>query len=168
MKEFRKRKGATNGSWRTDETYIKIKGKWYYLYRAVDKYGDTVDFLLRAKRDKKAAKAFFKKAIKWNGQPHKINMDKSGTNKAGITAINKEYPEDKRIVIRQEKYINNIIEGDHRFIKKRAITYSGGFRRSDRARQMITSIELVHMISKQQLTNSHSYKSPILTQRLYP
>ncbi|WP_410519507.1 DDE-type integrase/transposase/recombinase [Candidatus Bandiella numerosa] len=60
---FRKRKKPVNGSWRMGETYIKVKGRWVYLYRAVDKYGDTIDFMLRAKRDKRAAKAFFKQAV---------------------------------------------------------------------------------------------------------
>jgi len=75
----RKRKGPVNGSWRMDETYIKLNGKWVYLYRAVDKYGFTVEFLLRAKRDRIAAKAFFRKAFKQHGRPEKITVDKSGS-----------------------------------------------------------------------------------------
>ena len=74
---FRKRKKLVNGSWRMDEIYIRVKGKWVYLYRAVDKYGDTIDSMLRAKRDKRAAKTFFKKAIKSSGQPIKVNIDKT-------------------------------------------------------------------------------------------
>ena len=77
----RQRKKSVNGSWRMDETYIKLKGKWVYLYRAVDSQGDTIDFLLRAKRDAAAAKAFFKKAIKHNGRPAKVTIDKSGAIK---------------------------------------------------------------------------------------
>jgi putative transposase len=77
-KRVRQRKRPANGSWRMDETYIKLNGKWVYLYRAVDKFGDTIDFLLRAKRDAVAAKAFFKKAFKENGRPDKVTIDKSG------------------------------------------------------------------------------------------
>ena len=141
------------------QTYLKIKSKGYYLYRAVDKYGNTVDFLLRAKRDKAAAKAFFKKAIKNNGRPTKVSMDKSGANKAGLNAINEAYADDKKTQIRQIKYLNNWIEGDRRAIKKRALTDGGAFRKIRRARKMITIIELVHMLSKQQLINSNSYNS---------
>ncbi|OAD23187.1 Integrase catalytic region [Candidatus Thiomargarita nelsonii] len=88
-----------------DETYIKIKGQWKYLYRAVDKEGNTIDFLLTAKRDKKAALRFFKKAIGANGLPEKVNMDKSGANKAGLEAYNEA--NDVEIEIRQNKYLNN-------------------------------------------------------------
>ena len=75
-------------SWRMDETYIKIKGVWHYLYRAVDKDGDTIDFMLSKNRDEASAKAFFTKAIGSNGLPEKITIDKSGANKAGINAVN--------------------------------------------------------------------------------
>ena len=75
-------------SWNTDSGYIKVKGTWKYLYRAVDKQGKTVDFLLAAKRDMAAAKRFFDKAIGANGDPDKIAMAKSGANKAAIDAIN--------------------------------------------------------------------------------
>jgi len=80
----RKRKRPTNGSWRMDETYICLNGKWIYLYRAVDKFGDTVDFLLRAHRNGAAAKAFFRKAFKENGVPEKVTVDKSGSNKCTL------------------------------------------------------------------------------------
>ncbi len=69
---FRKKKKPVGKSWRIDETYIKVKGKWCYLYRAVDKENNTIDFLLTEKRDKKAAKRFFDKAINNNGVPAKI------------------------------------------------------------------------------------------------
>lgn len=82
-KRVRQRKRPTNGSCRMDETYIKLNGKWVYLYRAVDSEGNTIDFLLKAKRDVVAAKAFFRKAFKENGKPDKITVDKSGSNKAG-------------------------------------------------------------------------------------
>ena len=87
-KVFRKHKRPVVASWRMDETYIKVKGVWKYLYRAVDKEGQTVDFLLTAKLDKAAALRFFDKAMKANGVPEKVTMDKSGANKAAIDEIN--------------------------------------------------------------------------------
>ena len=121
-KAFRKNKKRVGHRWRMDwsgipETYIKIKGEWKYLYRAVDKQGDTVDFLLTARRDKKAARRFLNKAIGSNGKPSLINIDKSGANTAAIKQYNTD--ENKRITIRQCKYLNNIVEQDHRFIKLR-------------------------------------------------
>ena len=89
-KKFRKYKRPTGSSWRMDETYIRVKGEWKYLYRAVDKQGQTIDSLLTAKRDVKAAKRFLKKAILNNSEPEKINIDKSGANTAGIHSVNKE------------------------------------------------------------------------------
>ncbi len=105
--EFRKQKKTVGSSWRMDETYIKIKGIWYYLYRAVDKEGNTIDFLLTKKRDTKAAKRFLVKAIRHNGIPEKITIDGSAANKAAI----EEYNSDKgtSIEIRQVKYLNKIV-----------------------------------------------------------
>ena len=92
-----------------DETYIKVKGVGKCLDRAVDKDGNAVDFLLMAKR-------FFDKAMRTNGDPKKVAMDRSGANKAAIDAINvgRGVP----IVVRQVKYLNNIVEQDHRAIKR--------------------------------------------------
>ena len=87
-KVFRKHKHPVSGSWRMDETYIKVKGVWKYLYRAVDREGKTVDFLLTARRDKCAAMRFFEKAMKASGVPEKVTMDKSGANKAAMDEIN--------------------------------------------------------------------------------
>ena len=115
-KVVRKKKSSVGTSWRMDETYIKVKGQWKYFYRAVDKEGQTVDYLLTAKRDKKAAKRFLTKAIKSNGLPEKINIDKSGANTAAINDYNEK--EKTKIKIRQNKYLNNIIEQDHRSIKQ--------------------------------------------------
>ena len=87
-KVFRSHKRAVGSSWRMDETYIKVKGVWKYLHRAVDKDGNTVDYLLTAKRDKAAAKCFFEKAMRLHGSPENVAMDKSGANKAAINGIN--------------------------------------------------------------------------------
>ena len=102
--------------WRLDETYIKVKGQSKYFYGAVDKVGNTIDFLLTAKRDMKAALRFLTKAIDRNKKPGLINIDKSGANTAAI----KQYDQDnnRRIKIRQCKYLNNNIEQDHRRIKR--------------------------------------------------
>src|ERR1700686_399126 len=106
---FRKRKrkrgiGSVGKSWRLDETYIKIRGEDRYWYRAVDKQGNAVDFLLTAKRDRCAARRFFTRAVKNNGLPRIVNIDKSGANKAGIE-VNRENGTD--VTIRQCKYVNN-------------------------------------------------------------
>ena len=146
----RQRKKPVTGSWRMDETYIKLNGKWVYLYRAVDSEGNTVDFLLRAKRDATAAKAFFRKAFKQNGRPDKVTVDKSGSNKAALDACNNNFPEDKKLQIRQLKYLNNIVEQDHRFIKKRTRP-TLGFKNFHSAEQTISGIENIRMIQKGQI-----------------
>ena len=160
--KVRSRRKPVNGSWRMDETYIKLNGKWVYLYRAVDKEGNTIDFLLRAKRDAVAAKAFFKKAIKHNGRPEKVTVDKSGSNKAALDYCNQDLSENEKIQIRQIKYLNNIIEQDHRFIKKRTKP-ALGFKCFHSARETISGIESVRMIQKRQITgqikNQSSFKN---------
>ena len=107
-------------SWRVDETYVKIKGRWTYLYRAVDKEGKTVDFLLRAKRDVAAAEAFFRRAFSSQGRlPHKITLDGyQASHRAAEEALG-EHPEGNQCEIRSSKYLNNLIEQDHRSIKLR-------------------------------------------------
>jgi putative transposase len=93
-----------------DETYVKVRGQWKYLYRAVDKAGNTVDFLFRARRDKAAARRYFEKAISQNGAPETVTMDKSGANLAALQAINTERETPTKV--RQVKYLNNIVEQD--------------------------------------------------------
>ena len=131
-----------------DETYIKVKGEWKYLYRAVDKAGDTVDFLFRAKRDKAAARRYFEKAIAGNGVPQTVTIDKSGANLAGLNAINAD--REGPIKIRQSKYLNNVVEQDHRAIK-RIVRPMLGFKSFRCARIILGGIELVHMIAKGQM-----------------
>jgi len=114
---FRKGKKRPVGkSWRMDETYIQVKGQWKYLYRAVDKAGQTVDFLLTARRDKKAALRFLKKATRQHGLPEKVTIDKSGANTAALEALQEETGQE--IEIRQIKYLNNVVEQDHRAVKR--------------------------------------------------
>ena len=115
----RKKKPAVTTSWHMDEAYIKVKGRDCYLYRAVDKEGKTIDFLLTKKRDAKAAKAFFRKAFRQAGQPEKVCIDKSGSNKSALMSFNaKDEDKASEIVIYQCKYLNNIVEQYHRFVKR--------------------------------------------------
>ncbi len=146
-KVFRKHKHAVGTSWRMDETYIKVNGAWKYLYQGVDKQGQTVDFLLTAKRDAAAARRFFEKAIQHNTVPDKVTMDKSGANQAALEQLNKE--RDIPITIRQVKYLNNIVEQDHRAIK-RITRPMLGFKSFQAARAILAGIELMHMIRKGQ------------------
>jgi putative transposase len=113
---FRLRKHPVGSSWRMDETYIRVSGQWKYLYRAVDTEGQSIDFLLSAKRDAAAARLFLERAIDLHGLPCKITIDKSGANKAAVMAV--DTAEAKPIEQRQIKYLNNLIEQDHRAIKR--------------------------------------------------
>ena len=116
-KQFRRRQRPVGRSWRLDETYVKIKGKWAYLYRAVDKEGHTIDFLLTPNRDCDAAEAFLRKAIRNQLIPEKITIDQSGSNTAAIKRYNRTHK--TGIAIRQCKYLNNIVEQDHRAVKRK-------------------------------------------------
>ena len=151
-KQFRDRKRQVGSSWRMDETYVKVKGAWKYLYRAVDKTGATVDFPLTAKRDGKAALRFLRKAIRHNGTPEKITIDQSGANTAAIESHNAEHETEHNagIELRQIKYLNNIVEQDHRAIK-RLVRPMLGFKSFWSAAVTLAGIELMHMIRKGQL-----------------
>jgi len=118
-KKIRRHLRPTNDSWRVDETYIKVKGEWKYLYRAVDSDEDTIDFMLSTKRDRKAAKRFFKKALvsNHNQMPRIITVDKNASYPIAIDELKNEKKLSKNIEIRQVKYLNNIVEQDHRSSK---------------------------------------------------
>jgi putative transposase len=131
-----------------DETYIKVKGQWYYLYRAVDKHGQTIDFLLTEHRDTEAALRFLKKAICRNGLPETITIDGSEANEAAIKCYNQEHG--TAIVIRQVKYLNNIVEQDHRAVK-RVTRPMLGFKSFEAAQCTLVGVELMYMIKKKQL-----------------
>jgi transposase-like protein len=137
-------------SWRVDETYVKIKGRWTGLYRAIDKHGKTVDFLLRAKRDVAAAKAFFRRAFKNQGRlPHNITLDGYQASHRAAREILDEHHRGKRTKIRSSKYLNNLIEQDHRSIKLRLGPVLG-LKRFRCASITIAGIELMHRIKKGQ------------------
>src|SRR5215510_6994186 len=131
-----------------DETYIKVKGQWRYLYRAVDKHGQTIDFLLTEQRDKEAALRFLKKAIRRNGLPETITIDGSDANEAAIKSYNEEHG--TAIIIRQVKYLNNMVEQDHRGVK-RVTRPMLGFKSFEAAQDTLVGIELMHMIKKKQM-----------------
>jgi putative transposase len=153
----KKNKRAVATSWRMDETYIQVKGQWIYLYRAVDKFGDTVDFMLSEKRDEAAATAFFKQAIDNNGFPKKVVMDKSGANYVGLENINFLLMLAgiiSFVEILQIKYLNNLVEQDHRFIKKITKPIMD-FKAFHSAKATIDGIETAHMIRKGQLSDEN-------------
>ena len=145
---FRRRKRPVGRSWRMDETCVKISGQWKYRYRAVDRDGETIVFLLRAKRDHAAARAFFERAIDLHGVPEKITIDKSGANTASIMSMQA----DSGLVIemRRSKYLNNLVEQDPRAVK-RITRPMLGFKTFRCARILLAGIEVMHMIRKGQL-----------------
>ena len=145
---FRRRKRPVGTSWRMDETYIKVCGQWKYLYRAVDRAGDTIDFSLRAHRDVAAARQFFEGAIDLHGVPEKITIDKSACNTAAIQSIRDDSGVD--IELRQSKYLDNIVEQDHQAIKRIARPMLG-LKTFRCARAVIAGIETMHMIKKGRL-----------------
>src|SRR5215217_7722804 len=148
-KRIRPHLRACNGSWRVDETYVKVKGRWTYLYRAVDSRGQTIDFLLSAKRDAAAAKRFFRKAL---GQPHTgnprtITVDKNAAYPAAVSAMKREGELWRFSRLRQVKYLNNIVEQDHRRIK-RLVRPGLGFGSLPTTRRTLVGYEGIAMIER--------------------
>ncbi|MFT7107278.1 MAG: putative transposase [Yoonia sp.] len=147
------RKRPTAVSWRMDETYIKVKGRWTYYYRAVDNKGQTLDFMLSERRDKAATRRFFKRAISTNSVPDRVAIDKSGANLVGLESVNVilKFTGSRSIIkILQVKYLNNIVEQDHRFIK-RITPPMLGFKAFYSADATLAGIETAHTIHKGQL-----------------
>ena len=138
---LRRRKRPVGTSWRLDETFIKVAGQWKYLYRAVDKTGDTVDFLLTAKRDKGAAQRYLERAINLHGLPEKNTIEKSGANTAAIHSVNENGCLD--IGLRQSKCLNNIVEQDHRAVK-RVTAAMLGFKSFWSAQKLIAARDHAH------------------------
>ena len=141
----------TNKSWRVDESYVRVKGRWCYLYRAIDSTGATIDFLLSALRDAAAAKRLFRKALsdRSHPQPRVINTDQAPIYGSAIPDIKKEGTLRRRCRHRPVQYLNNILEQDHRAIKRR-VKAKQNFREFRAARRTIAGYEAIHMIRKGQ------------------
>lgn len=151
-KRIRRHLKPTNDSWKVDETYIQIKGEWKYLYRAVDSAGNTLDFMLSAKRDGKAAARFFRKVLKATHviQPRVINVDKNAAYPVAIEGLKSEQTLAAQTELRQVKYLNNVIEQDHSHIK-RIVKPMLGFKSFHSARRTLRGIEAMNMIRQGQI-----------------
>jgi putative transposase len=164
LERFNRRKRAVIGRWHIDETYIKVRGRWMYLYRAIDSNGDTVEFWFSERRNLVAAKRFLRKAFKRHGRPEQIVIDGSQTNREAILSCDAtSHLQDrsgcklKPIRIRQSQYLNNCIEQDHRAVKRR-VRPMLGFKSMASAWAILGGIEMVHMMHKGQAKyarNSH-------------
>jgi transposase, IS6 family len=153
-KRIRPELRMSNGSWRVDEAYVKVKGRWVYLYRAVDSRGQTIDFLLSAKRDAESAKRFFRTAL---AQPHTVNprtitVDKNAAYPKAIAVMKKDGELWRRSRLRQVKYLNNIVEQDHRNVK-RSTRPGLGFGGFWTARRTLAGYEAMAMLRKGQVRN---------------
>ena len=146
-KRIRPHLKPANDSWRVDETYVKVKGKWKYLYRAVDSQGNTLDFLLRAKRNAKATERFLRKTLNATHTqiPRVINVDKNAAYPAAVDDLKADEQLPETAQIRQVKYLNNRVEQDHRFIK-RLIKPGMGFGSFNTARRTLRGMEAMNMI----------------------
>jgi transposase-like protein len=151
-KKCRARLKPTNNSWRVDETYVKVKGEWMYLYRAVDSDGSTIEFMLSATRNAVSAKRFFRKAlrVRHTTPPRVINVDKNPTYPKAVGKLKKKETLPQVCKLRPVKYLNNLIEQDHRFIKRR--TNPGlGFWSFDTAWRTLQGYEAMHQLRKGQV-----------------
>ncbi len=142
----------TNDSWRVDETYVKVKGEWKYLYRAVDSDGNTLDFLLTAKRDAQAAKRFFHKVLNavHTQEPRVINVAQNAAYPKAIDELKEKKELCEQVELRQNKYLNNMVEQDHRSIK-RLVKPGMGFGSFNTARRTLKGYEIMNMMRKGQI-----------------
>lgn len=158
------------GRWNLDETYIKVRVQWTYLYRAIDSVGDTVEFLFSEQRDLLVAKRFFRRALARHGRPQRVVIDGSQTNQEAIIACDTQDRlrarancAVKRITIRTSKYLNNRIEQDHRPIKRRVHSMLG-FKSVASAAIILSGIEMIHMMRKQQARFAFNPNPPLIEQ----
>jgi len=156
LERFNRRKRPVTSRWHMDETYIKVRGRWMYLYRGIDSNGDTVDFYLSERRNLTAAKQFLRKALKRHGRPERVMIDGSQTNREAILSCDttdrlqhRSRRELKPIRIRRSAYLNNRIEQDHRAIRRRVRPILG-FKSMTSARAILGGIEMIHMMRKGQ------------------
>jgi transposase-like protein len=162
LEQFNLRKRAVTRRWHIDETYIKVRGRWTYLYRAIDSHGDTIEFWFSERRNLAAARRFLYKALKRHGRPERIVIDGSQTNREAILSCDttdrlrdRSRRKLRPIRIRQSRYLNNRIEQDHRAIKRR-VRPTLGFKSVDSARAILGGIEMVHMMRKGQAKYAHN------------
>jgi transposase-like protein len=160
LKRFSARKRGVTAKWHVDETYIKVRVQWEYLYRAIDSHGDTVEFWFSERRNLTAAKRFLREALKRHGRPERIMIGGSQTKREAILSCDAESRLQDRsrrrlkpIRIRQSQYLNNRIEHDHRAVKRRVRSMLG-FKSVDSARVILGAIELIHMMRKQQVNSA--------------
>jgi transposase-like protein len=156
LEQFNRRKRSVNRKWHIDETYIKVRGQWMYLYRAIDSDGDTIEFWFSERRNLTAAKRFLRKALKRHGRPERIVIDGSQANYEAILSCDTEnrlrdpsHGRLKPIRIRQSPYLNNRIEQDHRAVKRR-IRPMLGFKSMNSAQAILGGIEMIHLMRKGQ------------------
>nr|WP_139165530.1 IS6 family transposase [Microvirga guangxiensis] len=156
LERFNRRKRSVSWKWHVDETDIKVRGRWTYLYRAIDSNGDTVEFWFSERRDLAAANRFLSNALKRHGRPERVVIDGSQTNREAILSCDttsrlqdRSRRKLKPIRIRQSTYLNNRIEQDHRAIKRRVRSMMG-FKSMSSARAILGGIEMVHMMRKGQ------------------
>ncbi len=163
MKPYLKR---TNDSWRVDETYVKIKGKWHYLYRAIDKYGHTLDWMLSRYRNQQAAKRFFKKVLSNDhvSVPRVINVDKNAAFPPAMNDLNIENDLLENTTLRQIKYLNNSIENDHKSTKRKA-RYRQWYQSFDTASKTIDGMEAMRSLQKGQV--KYRLKGDLLDQHSF-
>jgi transposase-like protein len=156
LERFNLRKRTVGGKWHMDETYIRVRGQWTYLYRAIDSLGDTVEFFFSKKRDLAAAKCFLTQALDRHGRPERIVIDGSQTNLEAIRSCDmasrlrdRSQRRLKPILIRRNKYLNNRIEQDHRSVKRR-VRPMLGFKSMVGARAILGGVEMIGMMRKRQ------------------
>jgi len=170
LERFNRRKRSVTCKWHVDETYIKVRGQWMYLYRAIDSVGDTVEFFFSEHRDLVAAKRFLRKAFQRHGRPQRIVIDGSQTNREAIIDCDGESRlrdrsrrSAKPIRIRRSQYLNNRIEQDHRRIKRR-IRSMLGFKTQANAAIILSGIEIIHMMRKRQARYAYNPSPSIAEQ----
>jgi transposase-like protein len=150
-KRWKRYARPVGGSWRMDETYVKVRGKWMYLYRAVDKVCQTVEFHLSRRRDRNAAKPFLRKAMKNQRVPTKITLDAYAASHCAVADLKESGELPRHVQVRTSKYLNNRVEQDHRRIKQR-LRPMLGLKSFRTAAVVIRGIELAEKIKKAQFT----------------
>ena len=151
-------------SWRVDETAVSVRGRWHYLYRAVDRHGKSVDSLLCGDRGMEAAQAFFRKAVAsdWAGWPRKVNLDGNTASHRALRLLREQDPRWRFVEVRNRRYLNNIVEQDHRAIKRRCASMLG-FKSFRTAAVTLAGVELAHRIRKRQFALGRGHRRQVVS-----